>query len=314
MVGRSDGRGEDMTRWMGALLLSFALLCLSHGQAYAGAAPPGGSIGAAWNNAGATAGASESLWPPTPSGEGPPRVGVSNAAYIEKFEYRSTLACGNIVNADANLDPTACTLALSFCATSSDPNSVYYYAWYREKGTGPWLFSSAYCSGSVPPPGMPPPQAIPSMVQIREAFASLPFGRPTVAVEPVGGKTLVNLPTFFEIQWDGSGLEPGSVSAPVQLLSWSVEFEVATQSYTVDFGDGLTSGATTDRGGPYPSGNIRHTYVQPLPAAAVKADTVLTGRFRVNGGAWQDLGGVADLQNEPVTTLEVLEARARLVT
>lgn len=152
------------------------------------------------------------------------------------------------------------------------------------------------------------------MAQIRQAFADLPFGRPTVAIQPVGGKTLVNLPTFYEVKWDGSGLEPGQISPAVQLLSWSVEFEVGLESYEISFGDGDTSGKTTDIGGPFPSGSIRHTYTQPIAAAEVTAQTHLVGRFRVNGGAWMDLTGTADLQNEPVTTLEVAEAHAQLVT
>jgi len=49
-----------------------------------------------------------------------------------------------------------------------------------------------------------------------------------------------------------------------------------------------------------------------VPAAAVKVDATLTGSYRVNGGAWIDLGGVADLQDEPVTTLQVREAKSRL--
>lgn len=300
--------------FFGALSGAIAMALLIP-QAGAGATPPAGdgTWGGQSTNQSANVNVREEVRDPGSPSNAP--IGVPVAQQEDPYEYRTTLGCGNKLNPDANNDPTNCTYGMTVCSTAADPGGILYYSWIRRRGTAgtPWRFWGESCSSAALPPAAVPP-AIPSMVQIREAFASLPFGRPTVAVEPVGGKTLVNLPTFFEIQWDGSGLEPGSVSAPVQLLSWSVEFEVATQSYTVDFGDGLTSGATTDRGGPYPSGNIRHTYVQPLPAAAVKADTVLTGRFRVNGGAWQDLGGVADLQNEPVTTLEVLEARARLVT
>ena len=42
-------------------------------------------------------------------------------------------------------------------------------------------------------------------------------------------------------------------------------------------------------------------------------DARLTGRFRANGGPWQDIETIADLQDEPVTSIEVLEARAQLV-
>ena len=46
----------------------------------------------------------------------------------------------------------------------------------------------------------------------------------------------------------------------------------------------------------------------------MSVDSQLTGQYRVNGGDWVDINAVADLQNEPVTTLEVQEAKARLVS
>ncbi|MHA7127024.1 hypothetical protein ACRTEC_11675 [Janibacter indicus] len=46
----------------------------------------------------------------------------------------------------------------------------------------------------------------------------------------------------------------------------------------------------------------------------VKVDARLTGQYRVNGGQWQDIATVADLQNEPVDTLEILGTRTRLVS
>jgi hypothetical protein len=230
---------------------------------------------------------------------------------VDPYEYRTTLGCGNKTDPDANDNPTGCTFGLTVCSTPTNPGGVLYYSWIRRAGTGaPWRFNGESCSlAALPAAPTPPP---PSLAQIRQAFKELPFGRPAVAVQPVGGKTLVNLATFFETRWDGAGLQPGDISAPVQLLSWRVEFEVATQSYTYDFGDGSRSEPTIDTGGPYPNGTIRHTYLVPHAAAQVKVDTILTGRFRVNGGAWQDLGGTADLADEPVTTLAVLEATSRL--
>ena len=50
----------------------------------------------------------------------------------------------------------------------------------------------------------------------------------------------------------------------------------------------------------------------PTRPRQVSVDSQLTGQFRVNGGEWMDIDTVADLQNEPVTTLEVREAKARL--
>ncbi|MGA8980453.1 MAG: hypothetical protein WB473_15195, partial [Pedococcus sp.] len=111
-----------------------------------------------------------------------------------------------------------------------------------------------------------------------------------------------------------SGLQPGEVSKPIKLLSWTVEFKIAPRSYEFHYGDGASSGPVTDAGGVYPDGKIRHTYTLSMDAAKVTVDSKLTGQYRVNGGAWTDINAVADLQNEPVTTVQVREAEARLVS
>ena len=55
-----------------------------------------------------------------------------------------------------------------------------------------------------------------------------------------------------------------------------------------------------------------HSY-EDIGTYDIKVDAKLAGEFRVNGGAWQDINTVADLQDEPVAELEVLQARNRLV-
>ena len=128
-----------------------------------------------------------------------------------------------------------------------------------------------------------------------------------------GNVTLVNLPTYYEATWpDDTGLQPGEISQPVQLLSWSVEFKISSRSYTFRYGDGTSSGKVEDAGGGYPDGAIKHTYGKPIEAAKVTVDSQLTGQFRVNGGTWIDIDTIADLQDEPVTTLAVKESKARL--
>lgn len=247
----------------------------------------------------------------------PPAPGVMSTAYLNAtYDFRTTLACGDQRNPDANDNPTNCTFAQTFCATAANPGSVYYYEWYRFAGDppGPWTFTGAHCSTEARPEGAPAPPPVPSTWQLRQAFTELPFARPHVTVYPVGGVTLVNLPTFYAITWDETGLAPGAVSEPTQLLSWSVEFRIDTATYVLDHGDGTRSPATNDPSAPYPRSTLAHKYTAPGENLSVTAQTTLTGSYRANGGAWIPLAGVADLPDEPVTTLTVRQARAQLIT
>ena len=188
---------------------------------------------------------------------------------------------------------------------------------------GPWQSTRVTCGKpeSVTIPGAPgepaqtvaaPAPPVPTFAEIQSAYRELPFSKPTVSIQPVGLKTLVNLPTFYEATWpDDNGLQPGETSEPVQLLSWTVEFKVAAQDYRYDFGDGTTSDWTSSTGGVYPDGDITHTY-EETGDVDVKVDARLTGQYRVNGGEWQDIATVADLQDEPVATLQVVGTKTRL--
>lgn len=249
---------------------------------------------------------------PKPSGTGNPGPKpVSN----DPFEYKVQLACGSRRSSSAEgSDDSQCRYGLTACQFRTPPSDeVMYYVWRRPKdGSTEWIYQGENCGLSGLPPSAPAPPPVPTLGQIQEAFQALPFAKPQVNIQPEGDVTLVNLPTYFEARWPTADLAPGDVSSKVQLLSWSVEFKIAPAAYNYDFGDGETSGRTTDTGGPYPEGNIRHTYAQPMEAASVKVDAELTGWFRVNGGTWQDLGASADLVDEPVVTLQVREAKARL--
>lgn len=243
---------------------------------------------------------------------------VANAK--AEYAYRLTLACGSnrARSIEGSEDVTNCSYALTACRYRTPPSdNPLYYVWRRatEPADAPWQLMGDSCGTETAPPEAPKPPPVPTMGQIQEAFRRLPFSKPTVKIEPKGNVTLVNLPTYYEATWPGdSGLEPGEVSAPVKLLSWSVEFKVDSHSYDFHYGDGTSSGTVEDAGGGYPDGSVKHTYTKPIDAAAVSVDSRLTGQFRVNGGEWVDIDTIADLQNEPVTTLQVREAKARLYT
>ena len=214
-------------------------------------------------------------------------------------------------------DATNCSYAMTACSFRNPPSDeVLYWVQSRPRANpgAAWTTVSTMCGLDEVPPGVPAPPAIPTLGQIQTAFKQLPFSTPRVSIQPAGNVTLVNLPTYYRATWpDDAGLQPGEVSKAVKLLSWSVEFKIAPRSYEFHYGDGSSSGPVTDAGGVYPDGKIRHTYTATNEAAPVTVDSKLTGQYRVNGGEWTDINAVADLQNEPVTTLQVREAQARLV-
>ncbi|GAA4717529.1 hypothetical protein GCM10025782_13270 [Pedococcus ginsenosidimutans] len=203
---------------------------------------------------------------------------------------------------------------MTACSYRTPPSDEILFWVQSRRAGGEWTTIRTMCGLDNAPPGVPAP-AVPTMGQIQTAFKQLPFSKPRVSIQPADNVTLVNLPTYYRATWpDDNGLQPGEVSQPVKLLSWSVEFKIAPRSYTFRYGDGSSSGAVTDAGGVYPDGAIKHTYAKAQRAAQVSVDSQLTGQYRVNGGEWVDINTVADLQDEPVTTLEVQEAKARLVS
>ncbi|MBP6997759.1 MAG: hypothetical protein KBB39_16620, partial [Phycicoccus sp.] len=117
------------------------------------------------------------------NGGGPENVALG-VTPVSQVEYKSTLGCGDTSDPAANLDPAACSLAQVYCAAVGEPDGVLYYTWFRRAGSGgAWQFGGQTCSREALPPGEVPP-AVPSMAQIQQAFAQLPFGKPTVSIQP----------------------------------------------------------------------------------------------------------------------------------
>jgi hypothetical protein len=130
-----------------------------------------------------------------------------------------------------------------------------------------------------------------------------------VAIQPIGNQTLVNLETFYRTTWPREGVEPREV-ATVTLLGRNVRIRPMVETYTYFFGDGSTSGPTSDTGGVYPSGRIRHTYVS-AGSVGVRVRAVYTGDFSVDGGAWESVDDTVTITGPP-TALRVREARNQL--
>ncbi len=144
---------------------------------------------------------------------------------------------------------------------------------------------------------------------IRQAFREVDFAKPALHVQPEGNVTLLNLPTYFEVRWPDVGFKPDEI-ATVNLLGRSVRIRPLEKSYTYRFGDGGSLGPTSDAGGTYPEGTVRHTYGRATKVAA-KVTATYGGEFSVDGGEWQEVGETVDIAG-PVAGIEVRRARARL--
>jgi hypothetical protein len=128
-------------------------------------------------------------------------------------------------------------------------------------------------------------------------------------MQPVGGRTLVNFENYYRVTWPRAGVGPGEV-ATVTLLGRQVRIRPAVEAYTYFFGDGSAAGPTTDAGGVYPRGRIRHTYFRS-GAVGVRIRAIYTGDFSVDGGAWDSVDDTVTITG-PATGLRVLEARNQL--
>jgi len=144
---------------------------------------------------------------------------------------------------------------------------------------------------------------------VQRAFRELDFARPQVAIQPEGNQTLVNLETFYRVRWPQAGVAPREL-ATVNLLGRSVRIRPAVRSYDYAFGDGSRSGATSDAGGVYPTGGIRHTYISAA-TVPVSVRATYTGDFSVDGGAWEPVDETVVI-NGPPTGVRVREAVNRL--
>lgn len=240
-------------------------------------------------------------------------VEISNPPKDVKVEVR-TEGC-----TDMSVDQ--CASSRAGCRTANggagyEPPTI---TWVRVDG-GDWQYSGLSCGA---PTSVTLPESdeeveveappVPTLAQIQRAFRSLPFSQPSVKIQPKGQRTAKNLKTFYAAEWpDDTGLQPGEVSKPVKLLSWSIEFRVAAKDYRYNYGDDENSGWVASKGGTYPDGDVTHTYSE-TGDVEVSVDARLTGQYRVNGGGWQDIATVADLQDEPSYTLEVRGTKTGLV-
>jgi hypothetical protein len=113
------------------------------------------------------------------------------------------------------------------------------------------------------------------------------------------GKTLVNFATIFYT-------EPHPFTRTVALLGRQVTIVATPQTFTWHYGDG-TSAVTSTPGAPYPAKDVTHDYAVAHTTVLASVDVSYSARFRVSGGAWQDIPGTVTIAG-PTSPLRIAEA------
>jgi hypothetical protein len=180
-----------------------------------------------------------------------------------------------------------------------------------EGPAGDWVNRGEVCVGAGT--AAAPALVTPAMVQA--AFEHLPFTPAAASIQPVKGRTLVNLVTYYEARFPSvrvggkASVGPGA-SARVRLLGHEVVIVPAARSYSYDFGDGQGSGSTSDAGGTWPTGGIRHTYLR-AGQLSVRITTTYGGTYVIDGSEPIPLPGTVSIPGRAFP-LTVLSATNRL--
>lgn len=301
---------HEWTRRCLTLLLAALLVGLGQGNAYA---ETGDDVFGNVDNDGAQtsglgAAALQDLGKNVPGSVGAP-------AQPPWYRYASTSYCSSAPPGDGGSTQASCTAEFAVCNPGGQPGATSGPAvrvWQMEVDrTGQPVPGAAWqdigwtCLSQL----VPGANNVLTMQMILDEFHKTVFAKPKASIQPVGLKTLVNLPTFYELEWDPTGYEPGEADGTV-LVGRQVEIEPVFKSATYIYGDGEASGPVKSFGGPHPDGDVIHTYRKKM-VAPVQINATYGGRFRVDGGAWVDIPDTVTIEGTPVN-LTVAEAKARL--
>ena len=225
-----------------------------------------------------------------------------------RFEYGMTTACTGAPPESPTAD-VLCMHAVTSCSRSGALGPLM-LVWRRQQGPAAtdatWHNIGETCVTDVIPEGPPKP----TIADITRAFSLTPWSKPTVAMQPPNGQTLIGMPTYYSVDFPAAGFGPAEINR-VTLLGYRVEVRPVLVGYIYTFGDGTTFGPTLSPGGPYPDGDIRHPYTRTgtmHPSVTVR----YTGEFRIGTEPWARIPGTVDVSG-PAASIVVREARAVLV-
>jgi hypothetical protein len=140
---------------------------------------------------------------------------------------------------------------------------------------------------------------------VERAYKRLHWPSSELVVQPPKGKTLVNFDTNFYT----TNTHP--TTQTVTLLGQRVTVEATPTQYTWHFGGSEPDLSTSDPGAAYPDLRVTHRYLR-VGAVQPSVDTTYSGRFRVNGGAWQTIPDTLTVPGQAVD-LQVVSATPHLV-
>ena len=226
---------------------------------------------------------------------------------LDLVVYEEVLACGD-GNSNLATDRFDCDPSLIRCGIG-DRGFLYYTVATSADGTSTTSDPSCLEPSEVEDAATPVtarPRITPALVL--RAFERVPLPESELVVQPPGGQTLVGLDTIFSTKAEG-------FTETVTLLGRGVELDISPTSYRWSHGD--SSEQTTDwpgqewRRGGSASGYITHVYDDRM-RVATSVDTTWSARYRIGGGAWQEVPGTVTIEGDPAT-LRVRSATPHLV-
>ena len=173
-----------------------------------------------------------------------------------------------------------------------------------------WADIGGTCYTDAVPAQSGEPAEVLTEAMILEQFHRTEFALPEMVVQPPDGRTLVNLPVFFQLSWPEAGFEPGEVDTTT-IVGHQVRIRPTLVGVTYVTGDGASIGPTTSLGGPYPDGDITHTYTSAATGLGPFIQVEYGGDVSVDGGEWLPIPGSATVEG-PASPLDVLVSRNRL--